>query len=126
MPVAKGIREPKALQVAIATAAGLSADGKALVETDMRAHMNPTRMAALGRLAEQLAGRLRCVCPDCAAPGFGLVDTENGLPCEWCGGPSVMVRHQIFGCANCDYRERRPRPDGLLHADPGKCMTCNP
>ena len=125
-PVAKGVRDRDALAAAIATAAGVSADGKARVETDMRAHMNPTRMATLGRLAEQLARRLNSACPECAAPGFGLVDTETGLPCEWCGGPSLMVRHQIFGCAGCDYREKRPRPDGLLHADPGRCQTCNP
>ena len=126
MPVAKGVREPGALTEAIAEAAGLSEDGKALVGTDMRAHMNPTRMATLGRLAEQLAERLSCACPDCDAPGFGLVDTQTGLPCEWCGGPSVLVRSRIFGCASCDYRESRPRPDGLEHADPGKCPACNP
>ena len=126
MPVAKGVRDHDTLAAAIARAAGISENGKALVETDMRAHMNPTRMATLQRLAEQLARRLRSGCPDCAAPGFGLVDTETGLPCEWCGGPSLMVRHQIFGCAGCDFREKRPRPDGLLHADPGRCPTCNP
>jgi hypothetical protein len=126
MPVAKGIRERGALEAAIVSAARASDDGKALVETDMRAHMNPTRMAALGRLAEQLAARLNSLCPGCAAPGFGLVDTETGLPCEWCRGPSVMVRHQIFGCAGCDYRETRSRPDGLRYADPGRCQLCNP
>jgi hypothetical protein len=124
--ITKGIREHSELEAAIASAASSSADGKALVETDMRAHMNPTRMAALGRLADKLAQRLQCTCPGCAAPGFGLVDEETGLPCEWCGGPSVMVRHQILGCARCDHRERRPRPDGRTHADPGKCLVCNP
>jgi hypothetical protein len=125
-PVAKGIRERGSLEAAIISAARLSEDGKALVETDMRAHMNPTRMATLGRLAEQLAARLNSLCPGCAAPGFGLVDTETGLLCEWCGGPSVLVRHRIFGCAGCDYRETRPRPDGLRYADPGRCQLCNP
>lgn len=125
-PVVKGIRGASDLSRAIVTAAETSRDGLALVQTDMRAHMNPTRMATLGRLAAKLADRLNHTCPTCAAPGFGLVEVEKGLPCEWCGGPSVMLRHQVFGCVVCDHREKRPRPDGLTQADPGHCPACNP
>jgi len=124
--IAKGIRERSHLSKAIAAAAKESRDGIALIQTDMRAHMNPTRMATLAHLAEKLIGRLQFACPACSAPGFGIVGVEEGLPCGWCGGPSVMVRHQIFACVVCDYREERPRPDGLTLADPGNCPVCNP
>lgn len=56
----------------------------------------------------------------------GQVDVETGLRCEWCGGPSLMVRYQIFGCVACDHLDRRARSDGLSHADPGQCPECNP
>ncbi|MEQ8517081.1 MAG: hypothetical protein RIC38_15905 [Chromatocurvus sp.] len=127
-PFVKGIRKPTDLHSAIRAAVAASIDGRALVQTDMRAHMNPTRSSTLERLAARLAARLNCTCPACGAPGFGIVDVESGLPCEWCEGPSVMLRYQVFGCArtDCDYQEKRPRPDGLTHADPGNCTVCNP
>ncbi len=124
--ISKGIRDRDALSDAIARARSASSDDRARVETDMRAHMNPTRMATLRRLAEQLARRLAADCPACGAPGFGTVDVETGLPCEWCGMPTELVRHEIMGCARCNHREQRPRPDGLTHSDPGYCPRCNP
>jgi hypothetical protein len=63
--ISKGIRDRDALSDAIARAQSASSDGRARVETDMRAHMNPTRMATLGRLAEQLARRIASNCPAC-------------------------------------------------------------
>ena len=57
--VAKGIRDIAALRDAVARAAAASTDGFAHVETDMRAHLNPTRMRAIAQLAEKLAERLR-------------------------------------------------------------------
>jgi hypothetical protein len=125
-PVHKGLRSHQALATVMADCSGRSRDGRALVQTDMRAHMNPTRMKLIGRLAQRLCERLSTSCPACGMPGFGQVDVEAGLPCEWCGGPSLMVRHLIFGCVACDHRERRARSDGLSHADPGRCPECNP
>ncbi|MEW6452573.1 MAG: DUF6671 family protein [Pseudomonadota bacterium] len=122
----KGLRTDEALESALATTAPRSRDGRALVQTDMRAHMNPTRMASIARLAHALCDRLATPCPACDAPGYGQIDVETGLPCEWCGAPSIMVRHHIFGCAACEFREERPRPDGRTHADPGHCPECNP
>jgi hypothetical protein len=125
-PIAKGIEDHAVLFTAIAAAAAASRDGLALVQSDMRANRNPTRMTTLGRLAEKLADRLNCACPVCAAPGFGVVGTEPGLPCAWCGSPTHMQRSQILGCAGCEFREQRSRPDGLAEADPGHCANCNP
>jgi hypothetical protein len=125
-PVYKGLRSMEALALAISRCAAHSRDGRALIQTDMRAHMNPTRMATLRRLAAVFAERVATPCPACAMPGYGLVDVETGLPCEACGTPSIMVRHQVFGCVACEHRERRPRIDGRSHADPGHCPICNP
>lgn len=125
-PIIKGIRTRRELDLATGSCIARSSDGRALVQTDMRAHMNPTRMATLGRLASALAARLCSLCPACDAPGYGQVDVEVGLPCEWCGGESLMVRHRIFGCVACAHRETRPRTDGKTHADPGHCPGCNP
>lgn len=83
-------------------------------------------MAAIGRLAERLADRLASLCPACQSPGYGIIAVEKGLPCAWCGGPSLMVRHQVFGCVICDKQEKRARSDGLTQADPGQCAYCNP
>lgn len=125
-PIHKGLRTTAALAAALAECAARSRDGRALIQTDMRAHVNPTRMATLGRLAALLCNRLATPCPACGSPGCGQVDVETSLPCECCGAPSIMVRHQIFGCVARDHREKRRRADGRTQADPGHCLECNP
>ena len=124
--LSKGIADRGGLDRAVAAAAAASADRCALIETDMRAHLNPTRMETLARLAMQLALRVAACCPACAAPGWGRVDVARGLPCELCGAPTQSVAAEIFGCAACGHREQRPRSDGRLHARPADCDECNP
>jgi hypothetical protein len=125
-PMHKGLRCRQALAHAVTACAACSSDGQAFVQTDMRAHMNPTRMAAIDSLARKLCARAATCCPCCNMPGYGQVDIEAGLPCEWCGLPTPLVHHEIFGCVACEHRERRPRPDGRSHAAPGDCPHCNP
>ncbi|WP_454654052.1 DUF6671 family protein [Bosea beijingensis] len=125
-PIYKGLRCKDDLAQAITRCAARSSEGRALVQTDMRAHMNPTRMATLSRLAIAFVERLATSCPACGMPGYGQVDVETGLPCDACGAPSIMVRHRLFGCVMCSHREMRPRPDGRAHADPRHCPECNP
>ena len=124
--LAKGLADRAALDRAVAAAAAASADGRALVETDMRAHLNPTRMGTIAELARRLAARLACLCPACAAPGWGRTDVARGLPCGLCGSPTEHVLTEIFGCAACPHREERPRRDDLREADPMHCPVCNP
>lgn len=125
-PIHKGLRDMDALASAITQCAAHSRDGWALIQTDMRAHMNPARMASLRRLAFILAERMATPCPACRMPGYGQVDTETGLPCKDCGAPSTLVRHRVFGCMACEHREKRPRLDARSHAAPGHCLRCNP
>jgi len=133
---ASGDRDPKGMRKGITTREALrrageeakvhSEDGRVRVETDMRAHVNPMRMRAIRRVAVRLARRLRERCPECAAPGWGVVGVEVGLPCSLCGTPTGFVRTEVFGCARCDYRRELPRRDGLAAADPARCPLCNP
>ncbi len=122
----KGITTLDVLTEKITRAASASPDGLALVETDLRAHMNPTRRRVIRQVAVRLARRLAHLCPACHTPGWGRVDTLLGLPCEWCGEATDLVREEILGCAACPYRQCVPRSDGLLHASAAACPACNP
>ncbi len=122
----KGIGEPAALARALHCCAAATSDGLVLLETDMRAHRNPTRLRAIRTLAFRLVRRIASGCPACGSPGWGLIEAMPGLPCGWCGGPTARLRGEILGCAACDHRQERPREDGRRTADPGDCPRCNP
>lgn len=100
--------------------------GALRLETDMRAHLNPTRMDEIGRLAARLARRVATPCPACQAPGFGRRRSEQGLPCEDCGTPTGLTRAVVLGCTCCGHAWHRPRPDGRAAAPPAECPECNP
>ncbi len=125
-PLAKGLQDRDAVDDAIAHALRLSAQGGAFLQTDMRAHLNPRRMETIGRLAERFAARLATICPVCAAPGWGLLRVETGLPCGWCHGPTLLVKAEIHGCTLCGHEIVQPRVNGPSVADPGQCPGCNP
>jgi len=124
--LAKGIADRLRLDQAVAAAAAASDDGQARLETDMRAHLNPTRMRSLGALAERLARRVATPCPRCGTPGYGRSGARAGLPCEECGAPTGMIAAELYGCVRCTHGEERPRPDGLRAAVAGHCPRCNP
>jgi len=124
--LAKGIADRSRLDQAVAAAATVSDDGQARLETDMRAHLNPTRMRSLGALAERLARRVATPCPGCGTPGYGRTGARAGLPCEECGAPTEMIAAELYSCALCTHCEARPRPDGLRAAGAGHCPMCNP
>ena len=121
--IEKGIMSAEVLDRALRDALPL---GPVRVETDMRAHLNPTRMAEIARLAHRLATRLSTPCPACGQPGFGETGVERGLPCADCGTPTSAVRAHIHSCPACGYSEARLPPGGPPEADPGHCPACNP
>ncbi|WP_254948968.1 DUF6671 family protein [Cyanobium sp. N.Huapi 1H5] len=125
-PLIKGLRTPAALAEAMGRCARASSDGSVWLETDMRAHCNPTRRAAIRSLAFRLVRRIASPCPACGAPGWGRCDVRVGLPCSWCSHPTERLLAEVWGCVACAHREERPRPDGRLTADPGDCPRCNP
>lgn len=112
-------------EVAFAWARAQSASGQVFLETDLRAHANPTRMANIRLAAEDLVKKLLSPCPACGAPGFWLVERVAGLPCADCGAPTRETRAEIHGCLKCAHRETRERNESR-YADPGRCDYCNP
>jgi len=122
-PVARGMRDRSVLEATLRAA--LEA-GPVRIATDMRAHMNPRRMDVIAQLAARFSDRLGLRCHACDAPGWGRLRLEPGLPCNGCGGPSILVRGDVHGCTACGVERFVPRPDGLTTADPGCCPVCNP
>lgn len=99
--------------------------GRALIETDMRANRNPTRMNGIARATRDLLRLMRSRCPSCETPGYDVVEIARGLPCELCGCPTRMPVEKIFRCASCAHVERR-RATMESTADASYCDDCNP
>lgn len=121
--IIKGITDDAELKSAITASAAASPDGQALVQTDMRAHCNPTRQLQIAEAANKLAKRLTVLCPACGAPGWGQVETKAGLPCEICGWPTNFTLTIINGCAVCSFREAHDLDEV---AKASYCPMCNP
>ncbi|MDO8105768.1 hypothetical protein Q6348_00985 [Isoptericola sp. b441] len=121
--IATGLTRLPDLDRAVRDAARASADGLARVETDLRAHLCPTRRRVIAEAAERLAVRLMTRCPRCSVPGFGLTRSEQGRPCGLCGLPTRGPVAMVTTCSRCEHRERVPVPGP---ADPATCTWCNP
>lgn len=119
----KGIQEKKALNEIILKCLE---SGKVMLETDMRAHMNPLRMQTIEVLAKRLVTRIQSLCPSCGLPGFGRTTIEFGLPCELCDAPTHEMHYEIYSCIACDYKIKKLREDGRLYGSPAYCDFCNP
>ena len=121
----KGIHDRTVLDRLIGDCAAASPDGRAHLETDLRAHHCPSRRPIVAAAAARLAVRLRTCCPTCTTPGWGIVRVELGVPCRDCGLLVQVPNADIYGCPSCNQEHvvRRPESDG---ADPGRCQWCNP
>lgn len=123
--VRKGLADWPALLRAFAEARAESRTGAVFVETDLRAHHNPTRREVIRAATEDLIARIRTECPRCASPGFGLIERLPGLPCLACASPTDDVLAERWGCVTGDHFEIRDHSTGRF-ADPCRCDTCNP
>jgi len=120
--IAKGLSDPDML---LETAVGLIAqNGSVWLETDMRAHRNPTRMRAIAAAAADLVRRLRARCPRCDYPDW-VGYHQPGRPCAWCATPTDETWYERFDCENCGHGARR-KIEEWRAADPGRCPSCNP
>ena len=109
-------------QIAEAVARILAEHPAAELRSELRAHLNPTRMRHIQRAAMRLANRLRTACPSCAAPGFGEPLPRPGLPCAACGFPTSVSSGKAWQCTSC----RHVRHNKVLgKADPAFCPMCN-
>jgi hypothetical protein len=100
--------------------------GSVYVETDMRAHFNPSRMAVIQRATEDLVRMLKSVCPSCNAPGYGVVEVFPGLPCESCGMPTASTLKHLYRCQHCSHSSEHLYPRGKKKESPMYCSFCNP
>ncbi len=121
----KGVNDLDALNHAFNESRKFSPDKKVFVTTDMRAHLNPTRMKVINTLAANMAERLACLCPHCKSPGWGKVRCEPGLDCAQCGNETTLIKNEIFGCNVCSYEVTSLLSKNNL-ADPMYCIHCFP
>ena len=124
-PIHKGIVDRESLRNTIEQFAAVSPTGEVTIESDLRAHMSPSRMKAIGACAQALAARLATLCPECGCPGWGPIDPAWGLPCRECGtlAPHVVGAERA-GCPGCPAVHEIPRSPAV--ADPQWCPRCNP
>jgi hypothetical protein len=96
------------------------------IETDMRAHFNPTRMEVIQQCAHKLIKAIQSTCPNCKTPGFTVVNSFSGLPCEQCEAPTRSVLKHIYQCKKCNHQKEVEHPNGKYYEDPMYCDFCNP
>lgn len=125
-PIVKGITTKHRLAEAITSVQDAHGSARVLVQTDMRANYNPSRMKTLAKLAEKLCSRLATPCPNCDQPGFGRAIPASGLPCAECGSLTSLSNGHHITCDACTYSEHVERADRLQKADPRYCPECNP
>jgi hypothetical protein len=123
--IRKGLDAWDALRAGFDWAQKQSRKGAVFVETDLRAHANPTRMETIASAADDLIRRMRSACPACRAPGFAAVEHIAGLPCADCGHPTAEPLAERWACVKCDHAEVRSLPSRTV-ADPASCDLCNP
>jgi hypothetical protein len=96
------------------------------VETDMRAHCNPSRMKVIEKAAAKLLKTIQSECPDCSTPGFGITDARKGLPCGRCGAKTQGILSYIHACRHCGFEKEEFHPHKKESQDPMFCDFCNP
>ncbi|MDQ3046795.1 MAG: hypothetical protein M3R27_04540 [Bacteroidota bacterium] len=122
----KGITSGEILKDAVIKSINASIDGKALIETDMRAIYNPKRMKVIEKATVNLLNKILNVCPECSWPAFEITERVKGLPCESCFFPTRGIKKYIFQCKNCNYKLDKEFPDNQNFSDSRYCDICNP
>ena len=121
----KGIRDLRTLEKAITDSRDQSADGEAIIESDLRAMCSPSRQNNIAATALKLVQRLSQTCPECQTPGWGLKSYIYGVNCSQCGDLSEeAIKKEVMGCVKCEYTV--PGAVINLTLDPARCMSCNP
>jgi len=121
----KGINTWESLKEAVGWGIANSSTGKVFLETDMRAHANPTRMRNIQKAAKDLANKIKKHCPRCGTPGFSVTSVIRGLPCELCSQPTEEIKARVFACGRCGFAKDQRIPRSK-RAPAGQCPYCNP
>ena len=101
-------------------------NGRCIVETDMRAMNNPTRMKVIEELTHKLVKKVNASCPSCNTPGFDVIRVNIGLPCMACKAKTSSTLSLVKGCLSCNYEELIEYPNNKQEEDPMYCNYCNP
>lgn len=123
--IVKGLGSADALLDAFTQALAQSLHGQVLVESDLRAHCNPTRQAMIRRATEDLCQKMHSGCPACGQPGFSISGHRPGRPCRLCASATREPLAHVWSCQACRHTEERREGLPAL-ADPARCDRCNP
>lgn len=123
--IRKGLADWATLHAAFDEARAESQSSTVFVESDLRAHMNPTRMLMIRDATTNLIERILSECPRCGTPGFWPTERIPGLPCRDCESPTAQVRAERWACVAAPHDEIRDLGIGRF-ADPRWCDHCNP
>ncbi len=96
-----------------------------IIETDMRAMFNPTRMKSIEAATQKLCDQLFNICPHCFFPGFSITKLNSGLPCSACGLPTKSIKSFVYSCQKCGGTEDIAN-ELKITEDPMYCDFCNP
>ncbi len=122
--IIKGINDIRVLEESFKKF--INKESSILVETDMRALYNPTRMQAIGKAGKNLIENILSCCPKCKTPGFSASSAKPGLPCQLCGTPSRSIFSITYQCKKCQFQIEKEFPHGKQYEDPMYCDRCNP
>lgn len=123
--VVKGLHTPSALRTAFTEALAHSRQQQVFVESDLRAHCNPSRQQIILKAAQNLIERLHSRCPNCGGANFWSSASIKGRPCRVCSTPTTEVRAERWTCPHCNHEVTRDiQPE--RRADPSNCERCNP
>ena len=123
--VRKGIADWKTLEQQFTEVLAQASSGQVFIESDLRAHANPTRLENIRLATIDLGKRMSSHCPQCAMPGYGPIKAITGLPCAHCHRPTSLARGEQWHCGRCNHAETIWRSDAK-EADPRHCDYCNP
>lgn len=121
----KGISNLTKLKDSIEELLAVSPTGSVVIESDFRANHSPSRQENIRQAATKLAARIANLCPECVAPGWGVVDYVRGVECHGCGDINPDIAHrETLGCLKCSARG----PGKVINEfiGPARCFSCNP
>lgn len=96
------------------------------IETDMRAHKNPSRMKVIEEATKKLIEKIKSTCPICNLPGYSITEAQPGLPCKQCHLPTKSTISYIYSCVGCGHQQEKKYPHAKTSEDPMYCDFCNP
>ncbi len=100
--------------------------GSIVLEADMRAMNNPTRMQHIESLSRLLVDKMMKTCPNCGVPGFSISGRISGKLCEQCLRPTKGILKEIYECQTCKHNLLVDLPLENEFEDPMYCDFCNP